>query len=195
MTARRRSCAPPLCRTRLGPAVEGGTGTSGDQRQIVDKRFGPPCPRQPLLARRALPDAEKHHLSRPDRSLGTIPTRRTPADQRSAIVGCGSGAACKQRRRAQLRHPHRPRFMVSRWDCGHQIEPDPTEIARRYVPTMSASRAQQQFGGGFILSTAPLAHHCGCRRCPERSHRLCQRRAEWRSGSSRANPQPRARHF
>ena len=30
-------------------------------------------------------------------------------------------------------------FIISRWDCGHQIEPDPTEVARRYVPTMSAS--------------------------------------------------------
>jgi len=35
------------------------------------------------------------------------------------------------------------RFIISRWDCGHQIEPDPTEVARRYVPTMSASTGRR----------------------------------------------------
>ena len=64
--------------------------------------------RQAILARRALPDAAEPHLSRRDRSQGTIPSRRTHADHRSAAVGCGSGAARRQHRRAQLRHTNSP---------------------------------------------------------------------------------------
>src|SRR5208282_3899244 len=60
--------------------------------------------RQAILARCALPDAAEPTLSRRDRSQGTIPPRRTPADHRSAAVEYGSGATCRQYRRAQLRH-------------------------------------------------------------------------------------------
>ena len=65
--------------------------------------------RQAVLARRALPDAAKPHLSRRDRSQGPIPSWRTHADHRSAAVGCGPGAACRQCRRAQrLRQTNSP---------------------------------------------------------------------------------------
>ena len=73
------------------------------QEQVVDERLGPRRRRQAILARRALPDAAEPHLSRRDRSQGTIPSRRTRADHRSAAVGCGPGAARRQYRRAQLR--------------------------------------------------------------------------------------------
>ena len=55
---------------------------------------------QAILARCALPDAAEPHLSRRDRSQGTIPSWRTRADHRSAAVGCGPGPACQQRRRS-----------------------------------------------------------------------------------------------
>ena len=71
--------------------------------QVADERLGPPARRQAIRPRRALPDAAEPHLSRRDRSQGTIPSWRARADHRSAAVGCGSGTACRQRRRAQLR--------------------------------------------------------------------------------------------
>ena len=43
-----------------------------------------------------------------DRSQGTIASRRTHPDHRSAAVGCSSGAARREYRRAQLRPPHSP---------------------------------------------------------------------------------------
>ena len=48
---------------------------------------GPHLGRQAIRARRALPDAAEPHLSRRDRSQGTIPPRRTR--RRSSISRCG----------------------------------------------------------------------------------------------------------
>ena len=78
------------------------------KEQVMDERLGSPDRRQAILARCALPDTAEPSLSGRDRSQGTIPPRRTPADYRSADVGYGSGAACRQYRRAQLRHTHSP---------------------------------------------------------------------------------------
>ena len=69
--------------------------------QVADERLGPHLGWQAIRARRALPDAAEPHLSGRDRSQGTILSWRTQADHRSAAVGCGSGAACRQRRPAQ----------------------------------------------------------------------------------------------
>jgi hypothetical protein len=57
---------------------------------------------------RALPDAAKPHLPRRGRSQGAIPSWRAPADHRSASVGCRSGSACRQYRRAELGHAKSP---------------------------------------------------------------------------------------
>jgi len=75
--------------------VEGGARGPRDQKQVVDERLGSPDRRQAILARCALPDAAGPPLSRRDRSQGTIPPRRTPANHRSAAVEYGSGAACR----------------------------------------------------------------------------------------------------
>jgi len=37
----------------------------------------------------------------------------------------------------------RVRLIVWCTDCGHRVEPDPAEVARRYVPTMSASTGRR----------------------------------------------------
>ena len=88
--------------------LKDGARSPRGQKQVVDERLGSPDRRQAILARCALPDAAEPSLSGRDRSQGTIPSRRTHADYRSADVGYGSGAACRQYRRAQLRHTHSP---------------------------------------------------------------------------------------
>jgi DNA invertase Pin-like site-specific DNA recombinase len=57
--------------------------------------------RQAIRPRRALSDAAKPDLSRRDRPQGAIPSWGAHADHRSAAVGCGSGTAGQQRRRAE----------------------------------------------------------------------------------------------
>jgi len=70
------------------------------EREVIGDRW------QAVLAWGALPDVAEPHLSRRDRSQRTIPSQRTPANHRPAAVGCGSDAARRQYRRAQLRHTH-----------------------------------------------------------------------------------------
>jgi site-specific DNA recombinase len=76
-----------LCRTRLGAVVEGGARSPGNQKQVVDERCGSPDRRQAILARGALPDVAEPHLSRRDRSQGTIPSWRTRANHRPSAMG------------------------------------------------------------------------------------------------------------
>jgi DNA invertase Pin-like site-specific DNA recombinase len=52
----------PLCRTRLGSVVEGGTRSPRGQKQVMDERRGSPDRRQAILARCALPDAAQPPL-------------------------------------------------------------------------------------------------------------------------------------
>jgi site-specific DNA recombinase len=66
------------------------------EAQLVKSKSDERLGWQAIRLRRALPDAAEPHLSRPDRSQGTILSRRTPADHRSAALGCGSGATCRQ---------------------------------------------------------------------------------------------------
>jgi hypothetical protein len=79
--------------------VKSKSWTSASGRLIGGKAFS----RGALYLMAAEPS-----LSGRDRSQGTIPPRRTHADYRSADMGYGSGAACRQYRRALLRHPHCP---------------------------------------------------------------------------------------
>jgi hypothetical protein len=64
----------PLCRTRLGPAVEGRAGRPPHPQQVADERLGPPARQQAIRARRTLFDAAKPGLSRRDRPQGAIPS-------------------------------------------------------------------------------------------------------------------------
>ena len=54
----------PLCRTRLGPVIEGRARSPGDQQQVVGDGFGSPRWRQVILARRALSRPAEPPLSR-----------------------------------------------------------------------------------------------------------------------------------
>src|SRR6267378_2183917 len=75
----------------------------GSVRLLKDERIGSPARRQAIRPRRTLFDAAKPDLSRRDRPQGTITSWRAHADYRSASVGCGSGTAGQQRRRAELK--------------------------------------------------------------------------------------------
>jgi len=57
--ARRKPCASfsPLCRTRLGPVVEGRARRLQHSEQVADERIGSSARRQAIRARRALFDA------------------------------------------------------------------------------------------------------------------------------------------
>jgi DNA invertase Pin-like site-specific DNA recombinase len=85
-----------------------------DQKQVVYERGGSPDWRQIIIARGALPDVAEPHLLRRDRSQGTILFRRTHADHRPSAVGCGSGAARWQYRRALRWHTHSPTELARR---------------------------------------------------------------------------------
>ena len=63
----------PLCRTRLGPVVEGRAGRPEHPEQVADERLGPHLGWQAIRPRRALPDAAKPHLSGRDRSQANNP--------------------------------------------------------------------------------------------------------------------------
>src|SRR6516165_67800 len=140
-----------LCRTRLGPVIEGRIRSSGDQEQVVDKRFGSPRWRQAILARCALPNIAEPPLSRPDRAQGSIPSRRTHPDHRSAFVGCGPGAARRQYRRPQLRDTHSPaeparRHAVRRRRQSHDANPcdqGRETISLLHLPTADHQRSDR----------------------------------------------------
>jgi hypothetical protein len=53
----------PLCRTRLGAAVEGRAGRPQHPEQVADERIRSPARRQSIRPRRALFDAAKPDLS------------------------------------------------------------------------------------------------------------------------------------
>src|SRR6185295_12454006 len=104
----------PLCRTRLCPVVERRAGGPEHPEQVADERLGRDLGWQAICPRCALSDAAEPHLSRRDRSQGAITPWRAPADHRSAALGCGSGAACQQRRRAEFGRTKSPAELARR---------------------------------------------------------------------------------